>query len=73
MPACSKPWPTPPGCAWSPWSPREGDGACVCDLTAPLGLTQPTISHYLKILVGAGIFTRDKGGVQAYYAIVPGP
>jgi ArsR family transcriptional regulator len=45
--------------------------ACVCDLTEPLGLTQPTISHHLKILVGAGIFTRDKRGVWAYYALVP--
>ena len=34
-------------------------------------LTQPTISHHLKILVDAGIFTRDKRGVWAYYAIVP--
>lgn len=31
----------------------------------PLGLTQPTISHHLKILVEAGIFTRDKRGVWA--------
>jgi ArsR family transcriptional regulator len=45
--------------------------ACVCDLTEPLGLTQPTISHHLKILVDAGIFTRDKRGVWAYYALVP--
>jgi len=34
-------------------------------------LTQPTISHHLKILVDAGIFTRDKRGVWAYYALVP--
>lgn len=46
--------------------------ACVCDLTDPLGLTQPTISHHLKILVDAGIFTRDKRGKWAYYALVPG-
>jgi len=45
--------------------------ACVCDLTGPLGLTQPTISHHLKVLVEAGIFTRDKRGVWAYYALVP--
>ena len=50
---------------------RDGGEACVCDLTAPLGLTQPTISHHLKILVDAGIFTRDKRGVWAYYALVP--
>jgi ArsR family transcriptional regulator len=51
---------------------HEGGEACVCDLTAPLGLTQPTISHHLKILVDAGIFTRDKRGVWSYYALVPG-
>ena len=51
---------------------HDGGEACVCDLTAPLGLTQPTISHHLKILVDAGIFTRDKRGVWAYYALVPG-
>ncbi len=49
----------------------EGREACVCDLTGPLGLTQPTISHHLKILVDAGIFSRDKRGVWAYYALVP--
>jgi ArsR family transcriptional regulator len=50
---------------------HEGGEACVCDLTGPLGLTQPTISHHLKILVDAGILTRDKRGVWAYYALVP--
>jgi ArsR family transcriptional regulator len=50
---------------------HDGGEACVCDLTGPLGLTQPTISHHLKILVEAGIFTRDKRGVWAYYALVP--
>lgn len=48
------------------------DEACVCDLTEPLGLGQPTVSHHLKILVDAGIFTRDKRGTWAYYKIVPG-
>ena len=32
---------------------------------------QPTISHHLKILVDAGIFSRDKRGVWAYYALRP--
>ena len=50
---------------------RENGEACVCDLTQPLGLTQPTISHHLKILVEAGIFNRDKRGVWAYYSLVP--
>ena len=51
---------------------HEGGEACVCELTEPLGLTQPTISHHLKVLIDAGILTRDKRGVWAYYAIVPG-
>ncbi len=50
---------------------HEGGEACVCELTEPLGLTQPTISHHLKILVDAGIFTRHKRGVWAYYALIP--
>jgi ArsR family transcriptional regulator, arsenate/arsenite/antimonite-responsive transcriptional repressor len=50
---------------------HQGGEACVCELTEPLGLTQPTISHHLKILVDAGIFTRDKRGVWAYYALIP--
>jgi ArsR family transcriptional regulator len=50
---------------------HDGGEACVCELTEPLGLTQPTISHHLKILVDAGIFNRDKRGVWAYYALRP--
>src|SRR5450755_2356751 len=50
---------------------HEGGEACVCELTEPLDLTQPTISHHLKILVDARIFIRDKRGVWAYYALVP--
>jgi ArsR family transcriptional regulator len=50
---------------------HDGGEACVCELTEPLGLTQPTISHHLKILVDAGIFSRDKRGVWAYYTLVP--
>jgi ArsR family transcriptional regulator len=49
---------------------QDGE-ACVCQLTDPLGLTQPTISHHLKVLVDAGIFTRDKRGKWAYYRLVP--
>lgn len=50
---------------------HEGGEACVCELTDRLGLTQPTISHHLKVLVDAGIFNRDKRGKWAYYALVP--
>lgn len=51
---------------------HDGNEACVCDLTEPLGLSQPTVSHHLKVLVDAGILTRDKRGTWAYYALVPG-
>ncbi len=45
---------------------------CVCDLSEPLGLGQPTVSHHLKILVEAGLLNREKRGVWAYYSLVPG-
>ncbi len=51
---------------------HEDQEACVCDLTEPLGLSQGTVSHHLKVLVDAGIFTRDKRGTWAYYRLVPG-
>jgi len=51
---------------------HEGGEACVCDLIEPLDLSQPTVSHHLKVLVDAGLLTRDKRGVWAYYALVPG-
>ena len=45
--------------------------ACVCYLTEPLGLSQPTVSHHLKVLFDAGLLTRDKRGTWVYYRIVP--
>ena len=50
----------------------HGGEACVCDLTAPVALSQPTVSHHLKGLVDARVMTRDKRGVWAFYALVPG-
>lgn len=50
---------------------HEGEEACVCDLTEPLGLAQPTVSHHLKVLVDAGFLTRSKRGTWAYYRLVP--
>jgi len=46
--------------------------ACVCDLTEPVGLSQPTVSHHLKTLVDAGLLTRERRGSWAFYALVPG-
>jgi len=50
----------------------DGQEACVCDLTEPVGLSQPTVSHHLKILMDAGFLTRSKRGTWAYYKLVPG-
>lgn len=49
---------------------HEGGEACVCELTGPLGLSQPTVSHHLKVLLDAGLVSRDKRGVWAYYRLV---
>ena len=50
----------------------DGGEACVCDLIEPVGLSQPTVSHHLKVLMEAGFLTRSKRGTWAYYALVPG-
>ena len=49
-----------------------GAEACVCELTDPVGLSQPTVSHHLKILVDAGLLHREQRGRWAYYRLVPG-
>jgi ArsR family transcriptional regulator, arsenate/arsenite/antimonite-responsive transcriptional repressor len=46
-----------------------GGEACVCDLTDQLGLSQSTVSHHLSTLVRAGLVTRDKRGVWAWYSV----
>jgi ArsR family transcriptional regulator len=51
---------------------HDGGQACVCDLTEPVGLSQPTVSHHLKILVDAGLLAREQRGRWAYYSVVPG-
>ena len=45
--------------------------ACVCHLTEPLGLTQPTVSHHLKVLLDAGLVEREQRGSWAYFRVVP--
>src|SRR4051812_21748102 len=42
---------------------------CQCDLTAPLGLTQGTVSHHLRKLVAAGLLMREQRGIWAYYTV----
>lgn len=48
------------------------DGACVCDLVAPVNLSQPTVSHHMRQLVDAGLITREQRGKWAYYRLVDG-
>jgi ArsR family transcriptional regulator, arsenate/arsenite/antimonite-responsive transcriptional repressor len=50
----------------------ESGEACICDLTTPVGLSQPTVSHHMKQLVEAGLVTREQRGKWAYYRVVPG-
>ncbi|GAA3905604.1 ArsR/SmtB family transcription factor [Microbacterium invictum] len=45
--------------------------ACVCDLIEPVGLSQPTVSHHLKVLTEAGFLSRSKRGTWAYYRLRP--
>jgi ArsR family transcriptional regulator, arsenate/arsenite/antimonite-responsive transcriptional repressor len=46
----------------------EGE-ACVCHVTAPVGLSQPTVSHHLKVLHDAGLLDREKRGHWVYYRV----
>ena len=46
--------------------------ACICDLTEPVALSQPTVSHHMKQLADAGLVTRTQRGKWAYYRIDPG-
>jgi ArsR family transcriptional regulator len=50
---------------------HAGGEACVCDLTAGFELSQPTISHHLKVLHESGLLDREKRGVWVYYRAKP--
>src|SRR5215212_8976022 len=45
--------------------------ACVCELVEPLGRSQPTVSHHLKILTDAGLIAGEKRGRWVWYRLVP--
>ena len=45
------------------------EAVCVCELTPALGLSQPTVSHHLKKLTGAGLLEREERGKWAYYSL----
>ncbi len=48
---------------------QPGHEACVCNLTEPLGLSQPTVSHHLKVLLNAGLVEREQRGSWAYFRV----
>jgi ArsR family transcriptional regulator len=50
----------------------DGGEACICDLTEPVGLSQPTVSHHMKLLVDAGLMHREQRGKWAYYRLIDG-
>ena len=50
---------------------QPGAEACVCHLVAPTGLAQPTVSHHLKVLTGAGLLERERRGTWMFYRLVP--
>ncbi len=50
---------------------HDNGEACVCDLTEPVGLSQPTVSHHLKVLADAGMLVREKRGVWSYFILIP--
>ncbi len=50
---------------------RVGGEACVCDVSEGLDVSQPTISHHLKVLRDAGLLTSQRRGSWVYYAVVP--
>lgn len=50
----------------------QPDGeACVCELIEPLGLSQPTVSHHLKVMYEAGLLHKERRGNWIYYRLVP--
>jgi ArsR family transcriptional regulator, arsenate/arsenite/antimonite-responsive transcriptional repressor len=50
---------------------HDGGEACICDLNEAFELSQPTISHHMKVLYEAGLVDRDKRGVWVYYRVRP--
>ncbi|MGH2683458.1 MAG: ArsR/SmtB family transcription factor [Actinomycetota bacterium] len=48
-----------------------GGEACVCTLVDPVGLSQPTVSHHLRVLHEAGLLDRERRGRWVYYRVRP--
>lgn len=50
---------------------RQGEEVCVCELTPAFELSQPTISHHLKLLRQAGLVDCERRGTWVYYRVLP--
>jgi ArsR family transcriptional regulator, arsenate/arsenite/antimonite-responsive transcriptional repressor len=50
----------------------EGEAVCVCEFQPTLGVSQPTVSHHLKVLTDAGLLEREKRGSFAFYRLADG-
>jgi ArsR family transcriptional regulator, arsenate/arsenite/antimonite-responsive transcriptional repressor len=48
-----------------------GGAVCACDLVEPVGKSQPTVSHHLKVLSDAGLVTSERRGRNVWYGVVP--
>ena len=46
-----------------------GGEACVCQLVGPLGVSQPTVSHHLRVLTDAGVLRREQRGTWAWFSV----
>ena len=71
MSSCSRPWPTPSGSRSSASSASCADAVCACDFTECCTVSQPTVSHHLKVLREAGVVTTERKGTYIYYALAP--
>jgi ArsR family transcriptional regulator len=45
---------------------------CICNLTERVGVSQPTVSHHMRVLADAGLVEREQRGKWAYYRLIPG-
>ena len=50
---------------------QPGGEVCACELVEPLGKSQPTVSHHLKVLYEAGLVDREKRGTWVWYRVAP--
>ncbi len=49
---------------------QQNQEVCACELVEPLGLSQPTVSHHLKVMYEAGLLQKERRGTWIYYRIV---